>query len=86
MKKINEFIKKRPYLVWSTKNYDQLSADSIVEAVLNYGDWPDFQEMIKILGLKKTALIFRKKSRQKRCNYDPKIKNYFQLYFNKYVI
>lgn len=82
---INDFIKKRPYLVWHTKNYDNLSEEAIVEAVLNYGDFADVQKMIKILGIKKTAAIFRKKSGQKRCNYRPEIKNYFHLYFNKYA-
>lgn len=82
---LQSFIKKRPYLVWSTKNYEGLSDASIVEAVLNYGNWDDFKKMIKILGLKKTAKIFRQKSKQKRCNYLPKTKNYFQLYFNKYA-
>ena len=82
---IHQFIKKRPYLVWYVKDLDKLSEESIVEHVLNYGDWNDVQEMIKILGLGKTARIFREKSKQKRCNYDPKVKNYFQLYFSKYA-
>lgn len=82
---IHEFIKARPYLVWYVKNLDKLSEASIVEHVLNYGDWDDVQEMIKILGMKKTAEIFRAKSQQARSNYRPEIKNYFQLYFNKYA-
>ena len=82
---IKDFIKKRPYLIWYTRNFDNLSVDSIVEAVLNYGSWDDFKKMIKILGLKKTASIFKKKSKQKRCNYRPEIKNYFQLYFQKHA-
>ncbi len=82
---INDFIKKRPYLVWHTKNYDGLSEEAIVEAVLNYGDFDDVKKMIKILGIKRTSIIFEKKSKQKRCNYRPEIKNYFHLYFNKYA-
>ncbi|HLD30749.1 MAG TPA: hypothetical protein VJB41_00920 [Patescibacteria group bacterium] len=82
---INNFIKKRPYLVWYTKNYDKLSEEAIVEAVLNYGDFKDVKKMIAILGIKKTAMIFRKQSKRKRCNYFPEIKNYFQLYFDKYA-
>jgi hypothetical protein len=31
--------KKRPGLVWSTMQYDKLSEESIVEAVLNYGNF-----------------------------------------------
>lgn len=82
---IQEFMKKRPYLIWYVKDPTTLSKDSIVEHVLNYGDWDDVQEMIKILGIRKVATIFRKKSQQKRCNYRPEIKNYFHLYFDKYA-
>jgi hypothetical protein len=82
---INEFIKKRPYLIWYTENFAHLSEEAIVEAVLNYGDFNDVKKMISILGIKKTAAIFRKKSKQKRCNYDPEIKNYFGFYFNRYA-
>lgn len=80
---MKNFIKKRPYLVWHTKNFDNLSAESVVEAVLNYGDWNDVKTIIKTLGIKKTADIFRKKAAQKRSNYSPKIKNYFRLYFKE---
>ncbi len=82
---IHDFIKKRPCLVWSTRNYDNLSVDAIVEAVLNYGDWDDFKQLVSLLGLKETAAVFRRGINKKRCNYHPKIKNYFQLYFDKYV-
>jgi len=86
---IHEFIKKRPYLVWyvSKKDLNKLDEPSIVEHVLNYGDWDDVQGMIKILGMEKVATIFRRKSMPDkfgRQNYDPQVKNYFQLYFNKY--
>jgi len=83
--KLGEFIKKRPYLIWYTKNYDGLSAESVVEATLNYGNWDDVEKLIKILGMKKTAEIFRTKSQQKRCNYDSKVKHYFQLYFKAHA-
>ena len=82
---IQQFIKKRKYLVWYVKNHEKLDNEAIVEAVLNYGNWDDAQKMIKILGIKKTAAAFRKKSGQKRCNYHLKTKNYFNLYFNKYA-
>jgi len=82
---LQQFIKKRPYLVWSTKNYERLNNEAIIEAVLNYGNWEDFKKIIKILGLKKIAQIFRKEIMQKRCNYRPEVKNYFKLYFNKYA-
>jgi len=85
MPTLQEFIKKRPYLVWYVKDLDGLNDESIVEHTLNYGDWDDVQEMIKILGVKKTAEIFNKNSSKKRSNYRPEIKNYFQMYFHKYA-
>ena len=78
---LGDFIKKRPYLVWYVKDPGKLNDESIVEHTLNYGDWKDVQELIKILGIKKTAEIFNKQIRQKRINYDKKILNYFKLYF-----
>ncbi len=85
MPTLQEFIKKKPYLVWYVKDLDGLNDESIVEHVLNYGDWEDVQEMIKILGVKKTAEIFNKQVNQRRVNYDTKILNYFKLYFSKYA-
>jgi hypothetical protein len=83
--KINEFIKKRPHLVWHVKDYDALSNDAIIEAVLNYGNWDDVKSMLKILGIKQVAEIFRKQTSGHRTNYRPEISNYFRLYFNKYA-
>ena len=87
---IHQFIKKRPYLFWyvSKKNLGKLNEESIVEHVLNYGDWGDVQGLIKILGIRKTAEIFRLKSTPSkigRQNYRPEIKHYFNLYFEKYA-
>ena len=82
---IHDFIKKRPFLVWSTRNYDALSEAAIVEAVLNYGDFNDVMDMFKILDIRKVASIFEKQIKQRRTNYRPEIQNYFQLYFKKYA-
>lgn len=86
--KIKNFIKKRPYLVWYVKDVGQLSDESIVEHTLNYGDWDDVQTLIKIMGIKKVAKIFREKSKPSkmgRQNYRERAKNYFSLYFDKYA-
>jgi hypothetical protein len=82
---IDTFIKKRPYLFWSTKNYGQLSKSAVVEAVLNYADLDDIETMIKIFGRRVVTGIFQTQITGKRCNYRPEIKNYFQLYFRKYA-
>jgi len=86
--KIKNFIKKRPYLIWYVKDIEQLNDESIVEHTLNYGNWDDVQTLIKIMGIKKVAKIFREKSKPSkmgRQNYEPKIINYFNLYFNRYA-
>jgi len=85
---ITDFIKKRKYLIWWVKDYDALRPESIVEATLNYGDWDDVQTLIKIMGIKEVARIFRAKSKLSpmgRQNYRPEVKHYFNLYFNKYA-
>ncbi len=82
---ITNFIKNRPHLVWHTNDYDALSKEAIVEAVLNYGDFDDVLEMFNILGIKNVATIFEKQSSKDRSNYRPEIKNYFELYFKKYA-
>ena len=85
---IHDFIKERKHLIWWVKDYDKLGAEAIVEATLNYGDWNDVQTLIKILGVKRMAQIFRDKSRPSpigRQNYRPEVRNFFSLYFNKYA-
>lgn len=39
IKKLQRLIKRKPYLIWSTDNYDNLSEKSITENILNYGNW-----------------------------------------------
>jgi len=80
-----EFIKKRKYLFWYIKNPENVSDESLVEAVLNYGDWKDVKEIIKILGIKKIAGIFTSEANKTRSNYRPEVKNYFKHYFARYA-
>lgn len=82
---IHEFISQKPYLVWSTDNYDTLSEAAIVEAVLNYADFDDIKKMFAIIGIKRAADIFRKQLLKKRNNYRPEIAHYFTLYFRRYA-
>lgn len=82
---IKDFIKKRPYLIWYTKNFDRLSKEAIVEAVLNYGDWDDVQGLRRIMGIKEMARVFRKQAHRTRVNYHPKTAHFFQLYFNRHA-
>jgi len=82
---VANFLKSRPHLLWYVEDKSKVSTGAAVEAVLNYGDWADVQKLMKIVGLKKVAGIFIKQSKQKRCNYNPRTKNYFTRYFQKYA-
>ena len=84
---LRDFIAARPHLVWYVRDYDRLGEGSIVEAVLNLGTWKDFQELIRVVGMEKTAHIFHKQLRtgRQRGNYYPDVINYFTLYFAKYA-
>lgn len=82
---IGSFIKKRPYLLWYTRDYKHLSEEAALEAVLNYGYFGDVKKCLAILGIKRAAKIFRKQTERRRINYDPKILNYFDLYFRKHA-
>lgn len=81
----SDFVKKRKYLFWSTRNYDGLSNEAVVEAVLNYGDMDDVRELIALLGIQLVAKIFHDQTNRLRVNYHPEVINYFQLYFKKYA-
>jgi len=71
--------------VWYTKNYDDLSEKSILEAVLNYGDWEDFLFLKKTLGLERIYNLFNEMRAQRRVNLRPQVVNYFSKYFAKYA-
>lgn len=83
--RVQDLIKRKPYLLWHTNNYRNLSDEAAVEAVLNYGDFDDVKKLMTILGMKKAAAIFRKQASRRRRNYDPKTAHYFKLFFAKYA-
>lgn len=78
---ISDLIKLKPYLFWYVKDPEKLSEESILENILNYGDWDDVQEFIRIKGKAVTAGIFNRTLKKKRCNYSAPIKAYFCRYF-----
>ena len=82
MLKVQDIIRKKPYLAWYVKSAQDLSDGSVLEHVLNYGNWEDVKTFIKIKGLKETKNLFNKTVKQSRVNYPSNIKHYFDLYFN----
>lgn len=80
-----DFIVKRKHLIWYVKDYRALNEEAVVEATLNYGNWNDVQEIIRILGIARVAEIFRAQVSRPRKNYRPEVSHYFNLYFDKYA-
>lgn len=78
---IYDIVKKKPYLVWDIKNPEKLSEESILEHVLNFGNWDDVQLFISIAGLEKTHTLFQHSLKKRRINYTPQIQSYFTRYF-----
>lgn len=85
MTELQEFIKNRPGLIWYVKDYDSLDERSIVEHVLNYGQWEDFKEMIRIMGVDRAAQVFRENAFRPRTNYRKRTRHYFDQYFRAHA-
>lgn len=83
--KARNYLKLKPYLVWSTKNYEDLSPELIVESILNYGDWNDFLFIKELFGIKNLSQIFENISKKRRVNLRPQTINYFKMFFSKYA-
>lgn len=80
---VNSIIKDKPYLAWYIKYPEKMSEGSVLEHVLNYGNWDDVQLFIKIKGKEATAELFNKSLSNKRINYQPEIRSYFSRYLNR---
>ncbi|MGI6776195.1 MAG: hypothetical protein ACOX5S_02845 [Patescibacteria group bacterium] len=85
MKKLAPLFKEKPYLAWDVKDKGGLSEKSILEHILNYGNWDDYLAAEKTFGLKKTKAFYEELKNKKRVNLRPQTINYFDLYFKKYA-
>jgi hypothetical protein len=84
-KLLRELVRKKPYLYWYVKDIEHLSKESIVEAILNRGEFDDVLKLIEILGIKEVAEIFYKQISSQRKNYSRKTENYFKLFFGRHL-
>lgn len=71
--------------MWSTKSHNELSAESIFESAISYGDWSDFLKLIEIFGMKESMMLFKKIKNKRRSNLRPQTANYFTKYFDKHA-
>lgn len=64
--KLQRLFRKKPYLAWDVKDKGSLSEKSILEHILNYGNWDDYLAAEKTLGLKKTKALDEELKKQKK--------------------
>lgn len=83
IEKARDIIRKNPSLIWYSKNYDGFELSSIVEAVLNYGDWDQFKELISAVGINEVAKTFYAHAFGTRCNYRSDIKKFYTEVFKR---
>ena len=83
--KARGLIRDKPYLVWATKNYDELSPQSILEGVISYGDWSDFMFLTELFGMDQSARLFEEIKNKRRSNLRIQTVNYFTKYFEKHA-
>ncbi|MCK5099698.1 MAG: hypothetical protein KAR45_16430 [Desulfobacteraceae bacterium] len=75
-------VKPRPHLWWWVKEKNKLSAESIVEGILAFGDMEAVKLLFKTMGKQKIKKIFTKQISTTRCNYKPQTVNYFKKVFS----
>jgi len=83
--KARDLIRNKPYLAWSTKNYNELSPQCILESVIGYGDWSDFISLTELFGMTQSARLFEEIKNKRRSNLRTQTTNYFTKYFEKHA-
>lgn len=77
---MQDWLKKHKFLWWWVKDPTRLSRESVLEGVMNYGDWPDFLYLKKQWGLKEIKKLFIKMTGQRRVNLHPLSRQLFGDY------
>jgi hypothetical protein len=80
-------IRQNGHLFWWVPNHkkEQLTTESLIEAILNYGDAKSVKQLFETVGIYKVAGIFRQQASNPRNKYQRPVKHYFSLYFDKYA-
>lgn len=78
-KALKDFINEHASLFWysSENKAETVSDELLVETILNYGDMDAVRKLLEIMGIQKTAAIFRSMMGRKQGNYFLEIWNFF---------
>jgi hypothetical protein len=62
-----------------------LSADVIVESVLNNGNEDTVRQLLDFYGIETVAEIFKRQTERRRINYRPRTLHFFRAYFRRHA-
>ena len=87
---LREFIQRQRDLFWYIPDdkKEDISIESLVETILNWGYIDSVRELIHLLGLKKTSTVYFtliNSSDRRKNNFHELTRNYFTLFFNHYA-
>jgi hypothetical protein len=84
---VKDFIKEHQALFWYSPGdkSETVSDELLVETIINYGTLKDIKYLFDSMGLQNVASIFNQMDGRKSMNIYPELRNYFELYFNKYA-
>ncbi|MDR1937618.1 MAG: hypothetical protein LBQ73_03845 [Tannerellaceae bacterium] len=84
---VKDYIKEHQELFWYSPDdkSETVSDELLLETIINYGSLNDIQHLFEIIGLQNAASIFRQMTGRKRLNIYPELRNYFELYFDRYA-
>lgn len=77
---MQDWLRQHQYLWWWVADVTKISDASILEGVMNYGDWQDFLYLKKKWGLDKIKGLFMAMTNQRRMNLRLPAQALFQNY------
>lgn len=78
---LTTWLEDREALWWWVADVTKLDDRSILEGVMNYGQWEDFLELKRRWGLTKIKNLYQEMTQARRCNLRPPAR----VLYNKYL-
>lgn len=84
---IKKFIKENRRLFWYTpeEKKEEISEELLLETILNFGTLESVNKLFELIGIEKAFKVFKVQINNKRNNYFPVVKNFFELYFKRHA-
>jgi hypothetical protein len=83
-KTLQEFAQKHRMYWWWVSDINHLSESALIEGTLNFGDFEDKKEIIRLIGPAKVKKEFHRMVYAPRSNIRPEVADYWRDYLNNY--